>query len=377
MKILWLAPLRPVPWVSELAAGLINNYSIDLTILKFDSTIKNKIEYVNNDGINYIYIKIPRSRINIFTLTLFQIFRLNKFLKNYVHRYDLIHLHGTEQRQFVASFRYKIPQVLSIQGILTECKKYAPINDRKFYHLHIGSLYEILFLDKINYYSCRTHWDKNFIKNINSKATIYHNWEMLRPQFYSDHFSLKKSRILFMGGTNILKGWREMILAFNEIKKYYNLKLIIVGQTNQKLLFNFIKKSKLSNIVPGDIEIRDHVNTDELIKSFDESFCLVHPSYIDNSPNSVCEAQVAGLPVIASNVGGVKSLIEDRETGLLVDGSVQDIVAKLSLLLKDNDSLKNISKKSREIARKRHCHADILSKTIQMYREILNFHKGN
>lgn len=47
--------------------------------------------------------------------------------------------------------------------------------------------------------------------------------------------------------------------------------------------------------------------------------CLVHPSLSDGSPNSVLEAMLLGVPVIASNVGGVPEIVENGQTGLLVE----------------------------------------------------------
>ena len=50
-------------------------------------------------------------------------------------------------------------------------------------------------------------------------------------------------------------------------------------------------------------------NEQELKNLISTSDLFIHPSYIDNSPNSICEAQILGLPVIACNVGGISSII--------------------------------------------------------------------
>jgi len=58
---------------------------------------------------------------------------------------------------------------------------------------------------------------------------------------------------------------------------------------------------------------------EELRSQFEQADMLVLPTHEDNCPMVVLEAQAAGVPVIASNVGGVPDLIEDGVTGLLVN----------------------------------------------------------
>jgi len=68
------------------------------------------------------------------------------------------------------------------------------------------------------------------------------------------------------------------------------------------------------------------LEVNEMVEAMKISRFMVHPSYIDNSPNSICEAQILGLPVVATNVGGVESLIENGKTGLLIDRSLDTLI---------------------------------------------------
>ena len=63
---------------------------------------------------------------------------------------------------------------------------------------------------------------------------------------------------------------------------------------------------------------------------------FVHPSHIDNSPNALCEALLMGVPSVASNVGGVPSLVENGHTGLLYpDNDPFMLAGAIDLLLDD------------------------------------------
>ncbi len=103
-----------------------------------------------------------------------------------------------------------------------------------------------------------------------------------------------------------------------------------------------------------------------------EAEVFVYPSYIDNSPNSVCEAQIVGLPVIACNVGGVNSLIIHNVSGILIPSNgVFELVYYLLKMKNDSEFKRDISKGGKEIANIRHNRNVIKTELLQVYKYIL------
>ena len=76
-------------------------------------------------------------------------------------------------------------------------------------------------------------------------------------------------------------------------RRGYNMKLRICGHGDEKEIYEFANTEKLY-ISTQDIEFLGYQNSGELAQTFKNSFCMIHPSYMDNSPNSICEAQVSG-----------------------------------------------------------------------------------
>ena len=98
---------------------------------------------------------------------------------------------------------------------------------------------------------------------------------------------------------------------------------------------------------------------------------FIHPSIMDNSPHALCEAQLIGCPVIASNVGGIPQLVSDGETGWLYPYNEPHTLAFLIGNLREEKSLiEEVSRRETETARERHDPKKITGELINVYERI-------
>ncbi len=90
----------------------------------------------------------------------------------------------------------------------------------------------------------------------------------------------------------------------------------------------------------------DNAAIDQVYRQLD---CLIVPSlWPENSPVAILEAQAYGIPVIASNVGGIRDLIEPQKNGLLfTPQDVDDLAARLSQCLSSPGLLAQLARQSR------------------------------
>ena len=91
-----------------------------------------------------------------------------------------------------------------------------------------------------------------------------------------------------------------------------------------------------------DYALQDRVHIRPAIYRAEKVACLartdvfVLPSYHEGMPISLIEAMAAGIPVVATNVGGIPDLVIDRENGLLVQaGKPEELAAALAGLISD------------------------------------------
>jgi glycosyltransferase involved in cell wall biosynthesis len=122
--------------------------------------------------------------------------------------------------------------------------------------------------------------------------------------------SLNKKYLLFLGRIKTTKGIKELIDAMKEI----NAELLVIGEGVDSDKYNqYARKDKINNVrFLGAKFGKDKLN---YLASAD---CLVLPSYTEGAPVVLMEAIAMNLPVIASNVGGIPKMIENKREGLII-----------------------------------------------------------
>jgi glycosyltransferase involved in cell wall biosynthesis len=124
--------------------------------------------------------------------------------------------------------------------------------------------------------------------------------------------------------------------------------------------------------VDGSIDWLGFKTAAEIAALHTRSALLIHPSHLDNSPNSVAEAMASGLPVIASNVGGIPSMIEHNRTGLLVaPRNHRELAQAMIALLRSRSERVRLAGAAKEVALARHLPGYVAEQTLHVYRDVL------
>lgn len=99
------------------------------------------------------------------------------------------------------------------------------------------------------------------------------------------------------------------------------------------------------------VKFAGFLNFEKKTEEFAAADIYLNTNRVDNMPVSVIEARAFGLPVVATNVGGLPYLIEHRENGLLVaDDDARAMVENIELLLEDAELTAKISENGRKLA---------------------------
>ena len=206
---------------------------------------------------------------------------------------------------------------------------------------------------------------------MNPDRVYHYGSEILRPEFYMDsqrHIP-DKLTIVTTSSNPMYKGF-DYVLDIADILKNkmdIDFEWLVYGNVNPA----FFEKKTGVNHHDVNVKLMGVASAATLRDAISNATLYFQPSYIENSPNSVCEAQILGVPVIATNVGGTSSLIEEGKTGFLVPTNDPYTSAfRISQVADDKELNQQVGKRAREIALKRHDRQRIVEELIATYHEV-------
>ena len=312
---------------------------------------------------------------------------------------DVIHVWGTEYIHSYAMLRaaarcdLEDRLLFHIQGLVSECWKYyldglpgRYLNESN--PLFIDSLLmkkrgeiEKRCLNQGKHFVGRTDWDRAHILFLNPNANYYYCGEILRPEFYMDtKWEHKESSpTIFMSqGTYPLKGVHFVLEAIALLKnKYPMIKLHISGDD----VINVENKTPYAEYLCELInkyELEDNVtyigrlSSEEMVKKLADSSIYLIASTIENSPNSLSEAMMIGIPVVATAVGGIPSIIRNKNEGVLYQYNEPFMLAlKISEVLDDSHYQSELSYNEQLRARSFNNISENRDRLISIYKRMI------
>jgi glycosyltransferase involved in cell wall biosynthesis len=311
---------------------------------------------------------------------------------------DIIQIFGSENIFGLIAKEQSIPVIIHIQGYLLVWQgkwftgiskwdqfRYAGIKDlllmrgtyNSFFAFTKRAETEAIILENCKYFMGRTNFDKRIASLISPNSTYFHCEEFIRKMFFEKQWDFPlqdEIKCISIIRATSYKGVDLLYKVFLILEKYSGLsfKFRICGTSENDDIIKIIKKKYRKEIDHINIEYLGKLTPEVLVDELCNSNIYVHPSYIENSPNSVCEAMALGMPIIATNVGGVSDLIEDEVEGILVqEGEPYSFAGALVELTNNYEKAKQFGRNARTKAFKRHNPDDILKDILKIYKTII------
>lgn len=203
-----------------------------------------------------------------------------------------------------------------------------------------------------------------------SKMFSYNKKERLRIR-KELRISLKKLVIIFVGSLVKSKGIFELLTAFIKLNyKYTNLYLILIGNVPDRTVLDKIISS---NYINNKICLLGEIPQNEIPYWLSASDIFVFPTYNEGLPNAIMEAMACGLPVVATEIGGIPEVVKDGENGILIDKkNVKSIVHSLEKLIENKSMCRKMGEHGRITIEEKFSWNNSAKKLIEIYNKIID-----
>lgn len=334
MKILWLAswyPSQVEPFNGDFvqrhaqAASLHHDIEV-LHVIKDEKGIitkgvlleKNKNGRLTEKIIYHHSVVTPVSFLN----KILGANNYKKLFQQYVKAYinqkgkpDLVHVHVPWKAGLIALWikrKYGIPFVVTEHwGIYNKI-----VED----NIHTKSFLFRLLLKKIFKEAKAFVTPSRFLGGAVNTALLKKNYVVIPNVVNTSFFHLGKEkapRFTFLHVSNMvpLKNVEGILDAFELFLNQTGADacLVLVGNKEDR----YVRLAKAKNLLGSSVFFKGEITYPEVAKEMQKAHVLVLNSNIENSPCVIGEALCCGLPVIATNVGGIPELL-DKDNGLLV-----------------------------------------------------------
>jgi len=272
--------------------------------------------------------------------------------------YDVVHLHypffGTTEMLWLAKillkrkFKLFIHYHMDVDGLPMRAKILSlPSSLIRNSLFKIADKISMASLDYIKHSQVKNYYNKHKEKFYEIGFAV--DTKRFFPQ---ENIKLRENiRLLFVGGldkAHYFKGLDILFEALNGLK-WKKWRLNIVGSGSLEEYYRHLaKKFKINK----KIKFKGGISRDGLVKEYQNADLFILPSINSNEAFGLVllEAMACGVPVIATDLPGVRKVFSNKEGLLARPGDSNDLRNKIQGLLEDKDSLSSMGKAGRELA---------------------------
>lgn len=317
---------------------------------------------------------------------------------------DVIQIFGTESGFGTIAAQTHVPVVIHVQGILNSCLdhwfppgfslfdtfRYASLSSlllgngyfHRYFLLKKQAARERKIIARNRYFFTRTHWDGQQITEMNPSAHLIHCDELLRPAFFKNkwilpHRPTHDMRLVSVMNGELYKGLDNVLKIAAELRKKAELAFTwqIIGMDEFHPAKHLFERKAGETFRENRIHFLGQKSAGDLVAELLKNDVFVHVSHVDNSPNSVCEAMLLGMPVLCNDVGGCSSLMTHGHDGMLLpDNAPEQWAEELTRLHYRPEELQSLGSYARARALQRHNPETISGTLLQTYELMMNEH---
>jgi glycosyltransferase involved in cell wall biosynthesis len=285
-------------------------------------------------------------------------------------RPDIVHSQGAGHYGILAS-RTRYPVVLTVHGILSEEVKLEPR-----LRVRARATVQAWLSDKICIRGARhTILISEYVAGHYGDALGGEKYLVPNPvddQFFRIGRKDAGITILYAGRVRKLKGVTDLLQAVARMPSRDRVRVVLAGSLAESGYVGEVRVACARLGIERNVELPGLLDTEQLVRELAECACLALPSYQENAPMVVQEAMAAGVPVVATRIGGIPFQVAEGTTGFLYSpGDIGALAVHLEQLIASAALREQFGNAARSIATSRYQASSVAEKTVEVYRQVL------
>lgn len=313
---------HPATWQMALLSEFEKDPAIRVHVILLRGGLERAFQFERNGTVFHVLKAPPWLRVgSVFWADTLLIGRVCRRIEP-----DLVHAWGMEKGAPLVAHRLGRPYVMTVQGLFGWYRQHVPMSR---YDRFIGRM-EPLCLRRAPVVTTESIFAVGYLKARYPRIRLQQAEHAPNQAFFQVRRrpQLQPIRFICIGTLGFRKGTDLLFQALDRLRQEMAFKLEVV--TGPSLDYLATVRPMVSAALWERVEFKQHILPHEVARELETAALMLLPTRADVSPNAVKECVVAGVPVVASNTGGVPDYVFDGKNGLLFPpGDLEGFVAAL------------------------------------------------
>jgi glycosyltransferase involved in cell wall biosynthesis len=300
---------HPAPWERVLLEELKQVPGLELEVFSVRKHFPRSCQF-DHEGVTFHCVKVP-SGLRTLSLFWWETLALRRRLK--ALKPDLVHAWGTERGTALVASRLSFPYLVTMQGLLGWIRQYIEPD----LYTRLEERLERISLQRASVVTAESSFAVGWLRERyphlevrqaeHAPDSLFHRVERQPPN--------RPIQFLHIGAISPIKGTDLLLKGLDQMRQELDFRLTLVGLPTTPEFLTQIK-AETSAALWERITLRHNLSPAQIAEQMARATMMLFPTRVDNSPNSVKEAVVAGVPVVASEVGGILDYVIPGRNGL-------------------------------------------------------------
>jgi glycosyltransferase involved in cell wall biosynthesis len=300
---------HPATWQQAMLAELEQRPDLKLHIIVLRKQFRRSLEFERN-GVTFHLIKPPGGwrAPSLFWLDTVLIGRLLRQIQP-----ALLHAWGTENGAALVAARLPYPYLVTVQGLMSWMAELMPVSR----YQRLTAFLEKRGLRQAKVATAESSFAVGYLRHHYPHLQAHHVEQVPKPMFcqVQRRPQLSPFRFVFVGTVWYPKGADLLFGALDRLRNELDFELVVIGSGEAAFLQS--QQARLAPECWRRIRFFPQLDSAGVMAELARATMMILPTRADTGPTALKEAVIAGVPVVAANIGGVPDYVVHDRNGVL------------------------------------------------------------